>query len=130
MAGLHDLETRSGHPSITNMNRTGATDSKLSLDATTRSRDSRAMSKQHYRLFIQRIDPCKNMARFYAMSIEPTLFGDTSLIRNWGRIGTRGQWRIDLFQHENQAVDFFFELLRQKRRKGYTPLLREERPRL
>ena len=78
------------------------------------------MSKQPYHLRVQRIDPEKNMARVYAMSIEPTLFGDTSLVRNWGRIGTHGQWRVDLFAHETQAVDHFLALLRQKRRKGYT----------
>lgn len=77
------------------------------------------MSKQPYHVRIQRIDPAKNMARFYAMSIEPTLFGDTSLVRNWGRIGTHGQWRVDLFAHETQAVDLFLALLRQKQRKGY-----------
>lgn len=84
------------------------------------------MSKQPYHLRVQRIDPAKNMARFYALSIEPTLFGDTSLIRNWGRIGTHGQWRVDLFAHETQAVDHFLELLRKKRRKGYTLVTRRD----
>jgi predicted DNA-binding WGR domain protein len=27
------------------------------------------------------------MARYYVLSIEPSLFGDASLIRQWGRIG-------------------------------------------
>lgn len=87
------------------------------------------MSKQPYRLHVQRIDPEKNMARFYAMSIEPTLFGDTSLIRNWGRIGTHGQWRVDLFAHETQAIDLFLDLLRKKRRKGYGLAGRRDEPR-
>lgn len=87
------------------------------------------MSKQPYHLRVQRIDPAKNMARFYAMSIEPTLFGDTSLIRNWGRIGTHGQWRVDLFAHETQAVDLFLDLLRKKRRKGYMLVRSPDGPR-
>lgn len=87
------------------------------------------MSKQPYHLRVHRIDPAKNMARFYAMSIEPTLFGDTSLIRSWGRIGTHGQWRIDLFAHETQAVDHFLALLRKKRKKGYTLAPSREEPR-
>ncbi|MGO6922932.1 WGR domain-containing protein, partial [Rhizobium ruizarguesonis] len=49
------------------------------------------MTVQPYRLYIERIDPSKNMARFYARSIEPNLFGETSLVRSWGRIGSRGQ---------------------------------------
>ena len=30
------------------------------------------------------------MARFYAISVEPTLFAETALVRRWGRIGTSG----------------------------------------
>ncbi|WP_461324638.1 WGR domain-containing protein [Bradyrhizobium diazoefficiens] len=28
------------------------------------------------------------MARFYVLTIEPTLFGDTALVREWGRLAT------------------------------------------
>jgi hypothetical protein len=40
---------------------------------------------------VERIDARKNMARYYAMSIEPNLFGEACLIRRWGRIGASGQ---------------------------------------
>ncbi|NTI46107.1 WGR domain-containing protein [Agrobacterium rhizogenes] len=79
------------------------------------------MCPQPYRLHIQRIDPSRNMARFYEISLEPTLFGETSLVRIWGRLGTRGQQRIDVFPSEKPAVEAFLELLRQKRAKGYRP---------
>ncbi|NTJ35902.1 WGR domain-containing protein [Agrobacterium sp. 13-626] len=79
------------------------------------------MSPQPYRLHIQRIDPRRNMARFYEISLEPTLFGETSLVRIWGRLGTRGQQRMDVFSSEKRAVEAFLELLRQKRAKGYRP---------
>ncbi|TIU14242.1 MAG: WGR domain-containing protein, partial [Mesorhizobium sp.] len=46
---------------------------------------------------LQRIDPNCNMARFYALSVQPTLFGEVSLIRNWGRIGTSGQTKVETF---------------------------------
>lgn len=49
------------------------------------------MIAQPYQLYVERIDAAKNMARFYAMSIEPTLFGDVCLTRRWGRIGAEGQ---------------------------------------
>ncbi|WP_247419007.1 WGR domain-containing protein [Bradyrhizobium sp. 159] len=29
------------------------------------------------------------MARFYVLPIEPPLFGDTALLREWGRLGQR-----------------------------------------
>ena len=44
------------------------------------------------------------MARFYALSIEPTLFGDVCLIRRWGRIGTRGQMKAMSFSREDEAL--------------------------
>ena len=113
---------------ITNVNQPVLIDSKLSLDGESGLSDLRTMVQQSFRLYIQRIDARKNMARFYAMSIEPTLFGDTSLVRNWGRIGTHGQQRIHLFENERQAVDLFLDLLRQKRRKGYKPASRCEHP--
>ncbi|MBB4511253.1 WGR domain-containing protein, partial [Rhizobium leguminosarum] len=73
------------------------------------------MTVQPYHLYIERIDPSKNMARFYALSIEPNLFGGTSLVRSWGRIGSRGQQKIHVFDSEVKAVDLLLTLLRRKR---------------
>lgn len=42
------------------------------------------MLAQPYHLYIERTDAKKNMARFYALSIEPTLFGTPFLTRRWG----------------------------------------------
>lgn len=36
---------------------------------------------------LRRIEPEKNMARFYEISLQPTLFGDVAVVRHWGRIG-------------------------------------------
>jgi predicted DNA-binding WGR domain protein len=38
-------------------------------------------------LVLDRCDPSCNMARYYVLSIEPSLFGDTTLLREWGRLG-------------------------------------------
>ncbi|NEI06605.1 WGR domain-containing protein [Rhizobium leguminosarum] len=81
------------------------------------------MTVQPYRLYIERIDPSKNMARFYALSIEPNLFGETSLVRSWGRIGSRGQQKIHVFDSEAKAVDLLLTLLRKKRSRGYRILI-------
>lgn len=61
------------------------------------------------------------MARFYALSIEPTLFGEVSLIRNWGRIGARGQIRCETFEQPEAATAAFEHLQILKLRKGYLP---------
>lgn len=37
---------------------------------------------QHVQLLVlERRDPARNMARFYVLTIEPTLFGDVALVR-------------------------------------------------
>lgn len=61
------------------------------------------------------------MARFYALSIEETLFGQARLVRRWGRIGSQGRAVQHSFDNEAEAVRLFLELLRAKRMRGYQP---------
>ncbi|TYC60063.1 WGR domain-containing protein [Rhodobacterales bacterium] len=70
-------------------------------------------------VLLTRIDPRRNMARFYALSIEPTLFGDFAVCRSWGRIGTAGRRRLDLFRDLAAARACKLELERTKRKRGY-----------
>ena len=68
---------------------------------------------------LRRVDPAQNMRRFYSLSIQPTLFGGASLIRDWGRIGTRGQTMMETFDTADDADLAFDRLERRKRRRGY-----------
>lgn len=77
------------------------------------------MLAQPYHLYIERTDPAKNMARFYALTIEPTLFGTPCLVRRWGRIATDGQAKVHHFEREEDAVSMFLTLLRIRRSRGY-----------
>lgn len=86
--------------------------------------DHAGMITQPYHLYVERTDSTKNMARFYAMTIEPNLFGEACLTRCWGRIGTKGQKMSHQFETEREAVDLFLDLLRQKKRRGYSAVLR------
>ncbi|WP_159591168.1 WGR domain-containing protein [Chelativorans xinjiangense] len=72
-------------------------------------------------LLLTRIDPARNMARFYLLSVEPTLFGVIALRRNWGRIGTWGRQRLDLHDDEQAARRAQAQFLAEKLRKGYRP---------
>jgi len=69
----------------------------------------------------ERLDPEANMYRFYRMRILPDLFGGVSLLREWGRIGTQGRHRIDLFKDAGQAADAMVALYRKKQKRGYRP---------
>jgi predicted DNA-binding WGR domain protein len=68
---------------------------------------------------LRRIDASCNMQRFYALSIQPTLFGEASVMRNWGRIGTKGQCKVETFDDPQQAAHLLARLDRTKRRRGY-----------
>ena len=70
-------------------------------------------------LVLDRFDPACNMARYYVLAIEPSLFGDASLIREWGRIGQPGQKRIELYETQSKAVEALETWLQRKRRRGY-----------
>ncbi|MGU3496649.1 WGR domain-containing protein [Xanthobacteraceae bacterium A53D] len=70
-------------------------------------------------LHLHRIDPARNMRRFYGLAIQPTLFGGATLIRTWGRIGRSGQELCETF---DRAEDARIALSRHelgKRRRGY-----------
>jgi predicted DNA-binding WGR domain protein len=79
------------------------------------------MITQPYKIYFERHDPDRNMARYYTMEIAPDLFGQTCLIRSWGRIGKRGQQKHHQFAEEREAVGLFLDILRQKRGRGYRP---------
>ncbi len=70
-------------------------------------------------LVLDRIDASQNMARYYVLSIEPTLFGDTAMVREWGRIGSFGQRRIELYGQHEGARMALRSWLDRKLRRGY-----------
>ncbi len=70
-------------------------------------------------VYLTHVDPGRNMARFYTMSVQPTLFGECSVVREWGRIGTGGQVRETHHTTPQEAQAFAEQILRQKLRKGY-----------
>lgn len=75
---------------------------------------------------MHRRNPAQNMARFYDLVVQPSLFGDFLLIRRWGRIGTRGQTKNEWFAEEIQACRAHQVWLARKQRRGYQPVI--ERP--
>ena len=70
-------------------------------------------------LVLHRCDPSCNMARYYVLSIEPSLFGDATLIREWGRIGRPGRRRVELYENKSCAVEALETWLERKQRRGY-----------
>ena len=69
--------------------------------------------------YLQRHDPDKNMHRFYQMWVTPGVFGDWSLVREWGRVGSPGTVRKTWFATEAEAHLAEQKLCATKRKKGY-----------
>jgi len=100
------------------LNRTLRIDSKRSLDLLVASRQNPFMPS----ILLHHINPARNRARFYALSVEPTLFGETGLLRHWGRLGTKGRYRLDLYPSQGAALLAQAKMERAKRRRGYVQI--------
>lgn len=70
-------------------------------------------------VILKRIDPSKNMARFYRMQLQPTLFGGMTVIREWGRIGHAGTCRHDQYETAADARYALDVIHQSKLRRGY-----------
>ena len=54
--------------------------------------------------------------------IERDLFGTVRLVRNWGRIGTKGQGLVEITNEEIEAGQALEALAQPRRRRGYQDL--------
>lgn len=72
-----------------------------------------------YRLYLERIDPARNMRRFYILAIEKSLFGELLLTRRWGRIGTYGREATEICTSECDALARLLAVARTKRMRHY-----------
>jgi predicted DNA-binding WGR domain protein len=70
-------------------------------------------------LHLRRIDPACNMCRFYRLDMQPDLFGGVLLMKEWGRIGTRGRIMAERYDSEALAADALQRQAARKRRRGY-----------
>ena len=69
---------------------------------------------------MRRVEPARNMARFYSLDVERDLFGRVVLVRRWGRIGTSGRVRLDEYEGERAALAALHALQQRKMRRGYS----------
>lgn len=70
---------------------------------------------------LYRIDQAKHMHRFYRLDVQPDLFGQWCLMREWGRIGSTGQTRSLPFPSPEAAAAALDKQRRVKERRRYTP---------
>jgi predicted DNA-binding WGR domain protein len=69
---------------------------------------------------LRRIDPARNMRRFYRLDTQPDLFGGFLLMKQWGRIGTSGRITAERFETPGLAAVALAKQARRKERRSYT----------
>ena len=70
-------------------------------------------------LLLVRVDPSRNMRRFYGVALATSLFGEPGVERTWGRIGSMGRRRTEWHATPDEAKAGMTRLAKGKRRRGY-----------
>lgn len=60
------------------------------------------------------INPARNMARGYQLSVQQDLFGHFTVDQSWGRLGTRGQSRRVSFVEQRSAESFLRQAVKRR----------------
>jgi predicted DNA-binding WGR domain protein len=74
-------------------------------------------------LHLRRVDPARNMCRFYRLDVQPDLFGRVLLMKQWGRVGTQGRMQAESYESEELALAALQRQADRKRRRGYGDIL-------
>ncbi len=68
---------------------------------------------------MHRSDPARNMHRFYHLDVQPDLFGQWCLIREWGHSGSSGRTRTVPYPSTADAEAALARQRQAKERRGY-----------
>ncbi len=71
-----------------------------------------------YVRFVSR-DPTNNRERFYVLSWQGTLQGDTVLLCRWGRLGTQGRSLTIVYSEQDQVQGKILRLIKRRLQHGY-----------
>lgn len=71
-------------------------------------------------IYLKKTNPDTNENKYYTLLIQQDLFGKWSLVRQWGRLGTKGQTKIDTFDSYEDALAALESLEKEKCRRGYS----------
>lgn len=70
-------------------------------------------------LHLLRRDPARNLARFYRLELCRSLFGELLLVRQWGRIGTKGRRAEAVVRNPEEGHAALALWCKRKRARGY-----------
>jgi predicted DNA-binding WGR domain protein len=70
-------------------------------------------------MLLTRTDASCNLHRFYVVQLTPTLFGEWTLMREWGRIGSPGTVRATSFERQADAERAEQHTIKRRLNHGY-----------
>jgi len=68
---------------------------------------------------LEKRKPAENLAMFFVLRIQPTLFGQWALQKCWGQIGSQGAQSSIWYETEEEAQNALIDLEEFKKSKGY-----------
>jgi len=71
-------------------------------------------------VFLTRIDPTRNINRFYVVEVMPSLFGDWTVMREWSRRGSPGIMRLSSYARCNEAETAERRTIERRLAHGYS----------
>jgi len=71
---------------------------------------------------LTRTDPTRNIDRFYVVQVMPSLFGDWTVLREWGRPGSPGTLRLSSYERRNDAEITQQHTIKRRLQRGYTAI--------
>jgi len=69
---------------------------------------------------LRRLDPARNMARFYLMNVQQNLFGQWWFVREFGRIGSPGRVMQIPYPSLDEAAAAHAKAWKAKLKRGYS----------
>jgi predicted DNA-binding WGR domain protein len=70
--------------------------------------------------FLTRTDPTRNINRFYIVDVMPSLFGEWTVMREWGRRGSPGTMRLSSYQRRDEAETAERSTIKRRLAHGYS----------
>jgi len=69
--------------------------------------------------FLTRTDAARNIDRFYAVAVTPNLFGEWTVLREWGRRGSPGTVRLASHRRQDDARISAQRTVKRRLQHGY-----------
>ena len=69
--------------------------------------------------FLTRTEPSRNIDRFYFVEIMPDLFGQWTVLREWGRRGSAGTVRLSSYRRRDEAETAERRTIKRRLQHGY-----------